>query len=252
MLSAIGIALVVGCQTKTEEYAAKSKPAPKTKTVAPVEPKTETKTTEPEKTETKTVLLKPEPELPPAPPSTQELAVEELKKRGGKATFNRNNDVVEVDWAGAEITDNDLVILQKFPYLRKLDLTGTSITGAGLKHLKNLEYIRYLFLLGTNVSDAGVAELQGHSRLEQLCLDETKVGDAGVKYLAPLGRLVMLHLQTQGEITDASVETLVKLKDLKELKIEGTKITEDGKAKLVKALPEIEFIGGPDGAIPID
>ncbi len=249
----LGVMLLAGCPAKpVEETAQKPVSVPKTISPAP-EKKTEPPAkTEPEDKPEPKPSAKAVPELPPAPPSTQELALVELKKRGGKPESNRNGDVVKVEWRGAEVTDNDLVILQKFPFLRELDLTETSITDAGLKHLQGLEYLRYLYLLGTPITDAGVPELQGHSRLERLCLDDTLVTDKGVKFLEPLSRLVMLHLATQGEITDACIDSLVKLKNLKEIKLEGTKVTEDGKAKLVKALPEIEFIGGRDGAVPLD
>jgi hypothetical protein len=246
-----GLVLLAGCQSKSPVETAKKSESTVPKTEEPVpEKKTESEKTE--KTAEPKISAKAAPDLPPAPPSTEELALVELKKLGGKAEVNRNDNVVEVIWQGPEVTDNHLVILQKFTYLRKLDLTETSITDAGLKHLKGLEWLRYLFLLGTPITDAGVAELQGHNRLEQLCLDETLVTDKGVKLLEPLGNLVMLHLATQGEITDACIDSLIKLEQLHEIKLEGTKITEDGKARLVKANPEIEFIGGPDGAIPID
>jgi hypothetical protein len=248
-LFGMGLAFVLGCQSKTVPETSQNEPAPRPKTAAPKKTEPPTETEKIEKPAAKTVVQR-EPELPPEPPSTQELAEAELKKRGGKAVKNRNGDVIEVAWQGPEVRDNDLVILQKFPYLRKLDLTETSITDEGLKHLKSLEYLRYLYLLGTTVSDAGIPELQGHSRLEQLCLDGTQVTDEGVKALEPLDRLVMLHLATEGEITDACISTLVKFPDLHEIKLEGTKVTDDGKARLVKARPDIQFIGAGEEGLP--
>jgi hypothetical protein len=62
----------------------------------------------------------------------------------------------------------------------------------------------------------------------------------------------MLHLATEGEITDASIGTLIKLPELREIKLEGTKVTADGKARLVKAKPEIQFIGENEESLPID
>ena len=254
-LSLLGAAIILaGCQSKTPEVTAQKtkKPTPKTAEPEP-EPKTESPEPEPKKTEAPKVSAKVENELPPVAPTTEELALEELKKRGGKAELNKNGNVDKVTWTGPEVTDNDLVILQRFEFLDTLDLTETSITDAGLKHIRDLRYLRYVYLLGTGITDAGVTELQGHSRLERLCLDGTKVTDKGVKFLEPLDRLVMLHLATQGEITDASIETLINLPELREIKLEGTKITEDGKARLVKAKPDIQFIGeAEEGAIPID
>ncbi len=249
----IGLVLVAGCQSQTpDETAYKSASPPKKSAVKPAPPK-KPKPAETVKIE-KPGPTKPEPELPPTPPSTQELAVKELEKRGGKAEFNRNGDVDKVIWQFAEITDDDLIILQKFEFLDTLDLTGTPITDAGLKHLRGLNWLRYLHLAGTAVTDAGMEELksQGHHRLEWLCVDDTKVTDKGVKPLEAFERLVMLHLATQGGITDACIDSLVKLPELREVKLEGTKVTEDGIARLKKANPQIELIGGPDAGIPPD
>lgn len=250
VLLGLACGLLLGCQAKTiEETAQKTEPGPKP--IAPKKTEPPAKTEEVEKTEPQPQIQR-EPELPPEPPSSQEVAVVELKKRGGKAEFNKNGDVDHVTLNGPDITDNDLVILQAFPFLSHLDLTETSISDEGLKHLKGLEYLRYLYLLGTSISDKGIPELQGHSRLEQLCLDGTLVTDKGVKALEPLDRLVMLHLATQGEITDASISSLVKFPDLREIKLEGTKVTEDGKARLVKALPNIQFVGEGEEGLPME
>lgn len=247
----LGMGLLVGCQSRTPEETVQ-KPKKTAVPPAPVQKDEVPEKKEPEKPAKEKPSAKGVSELPPAPPTTQELAQEEVKKRGGKAISNKNGDVVEVIWTGPEVTDDHLVLLQKFRLLSKLDLTETSITDAGLKHLRDHEYLRHLFLLGTGVSDAGVPDLQGHSRLERLCLDDTLVTDKGVKFLEPLERLEMLHLATQGDITDASIDSLIKLQNLREIKLEGTKVTEDGKARLVKALPEVEFVGGPDEGIPTE
>jgi hypothetical protein len=255
-----GLFLLASCQSKTADNPMDEEPQPTPKKTAEEDPALKTEAAE--KTEKQpvktTASAKGETYLPPVLPSDEDKAIakaiEEIEKLGGKVQTNRNGNVDKVDLAraGEKVQDGHLVLLQVFPLLDTVDLTGTSITDEGLKHLKGLEYLRYLYLLGTDITDQGVAELRGHSRLEWLCLDGTKVTDAGVKHLEGLGRLVMLHLVTQGEITDACIDSLVQLKELKELKIEGTQITEDGRARLEKALPEIQFIGALEEGIPID
>jgi hypothetical protein len=254
-----GLVVCVGCQSKSpENYAGKSQPEAK-KTVqerppSKTEPAAKTEVT---KTEEK-VSAKGETYLPPELPSDEEkaiaTAIEEIEKLGGKVETNSNGNVDKVDLAraGEKVQDGHLVLLRVFPLLDTLDLTGTPITDQGLKHLKGLNWLRYLHLMDTNVTDEGVAELRGHSRLEWLCLDGTQVSDTGVKHLEGVGRIAILHLSTSGEITDASIDSLIKLPELSEIKIEGTQITEDGRARLQKAFPEITFIGVTQEGIPID
>lgn len=255
-----GLVLLVGCQSKSPDNPMEEKPEPEPRTTVEErpEPKTEAPdTSEEDKTEEK-VSAKGETYLPPELPSDEDKAIakaiEEIEKLGGKVETNRNGNVHKVDLslAGEKVQDGHLVLLRVFPLLDTLDLSGTSITDAGLKHLKELDWLRYLYLLGTDVTDAGVPELRGHSRLEWLCLDHTKVTDAGVKHLEGVGRIVMLHLVTRGEITDACIDSLIKLPELNEIKIEGTKITQDGRARLQKAFPEIVFIGANEEGIPVD
>ncbi len=248
-----GLALLAGCQNNPSETTVQKSPTPPKKIIkAPkkTEPKPKPKPTKTE--EEPASPTKPEPKLPPVLPTTEELAVKELEKRGGKAEFNKNGNVDKVIWQFAEITDDDLIILQKFTFLDTLDLTGTPIGDAGLKHLRGLDWLRYLHLAGTGVGDAGMEELksQGHSRLEWLCVEDTKVTDKGVKSLEAFDGMWMLHLAGLPGVTDACIDSLIKLPNLHEIKLERTKVTEDGKARLVKENPKIEFIGGPDGIPP--
>ena len=196
-----------------------------------------------EKTEDVPKAVKPLPELPPELPSSQDLAAKELEKIGAKVVFNRNDDVVEVDFAGQPVTDEYLKLLEPFFFLRSLTLIDAKITDDGLAALGDFEYLRFLYLYGTSISDAGLSHLRGLSRLERLCLDHTQVSDTGLSDLKIHNRLQLLHLDTKGEITEAGLVNLYGLNQLQELKLPES-IPPATVAELQEQLPEAEILQG--------
>jgi uncharacterized protein len=83
----------------------------------------------------------------------------------------------------ADLTDDDLVVLDSLPYVEQLFLSETSVGDAGLSHLTCMSGLTYLDLNETRVSDAGVAILKRLRRLERLELAETLVTAGGVSDL---------------------------------------------------------------------
>ena len=73
-----------------------------------------------------------------------------------------NNDVWRVDfsWCMKKPTDDDLVCLEPLSELVDLDLAGAPITDAGLEHLKGLKKLRNLNLANTGVTDKGIEDLR--------------------------------------------------------------------------------------------
>lgn len=96
-------------------------------------------------------------------------------------------DVVHVDFMGyrkdSVVTDRDLAILREFPNLLYLNLAGTEITDEGLKHVAGLTKLRILNLWGTAVTDAGLGHLAGLKRLKIVDIDDTYVTGQGVDRL---------------------------------------------------------------------
>ena len=93
-------------------------------------------------------------------------------------------------------------------------------------HLRRLPKLRHLNLDYTNVSDKGVAELStARPELEWLRLDS-------------------------GNITDAAIDSLAKLKALKHLNLYHTLVTEAGVARLKAALPDAQIIYDRDSSLP--
>ena len=112
----------------------------------------------------------------------------------------------------ANLTDEGLAVLADFPNLRVLELRDVAATGAGLTQLPSPE------------------------KLISLSLAQSRLTDAEIPHLARLTGLANLNLG-QTAITDAAVDTLAALPSLKRLIVTQTQLSENGVARLRKALP---------------
>jgi serine/threonine protein kinase len=149
--------------------------------------------------------------------------------------------------------------------LRSLDLGQTAVTDAGLIHLKGLDELAVLSLSSTQVRGPGLAQLKRLRKLTNLTLDATPIDDAGLKGVGDLTPLTSLSLLGCRNFTDEGVVSLRKLRGLKTLILQNTsigdqalvelealktletlnlaqtmpRVTEEGVAKLKKALPKL-------------
>ena len=86
-----------------------------------------------------------------------------------------SEQVAWLNLAGANVTDEGLLVIGGLPNLAKLHLENTQITDAGLAHLSALDKLEYLNLYGTQVTDAGLEHLKSLPKLKRLYLWQTKV-----------------------------------------------------------------------------
>ena len=107
-----------------------------------------------------------------------------------------------------------------------------------MAHLAKLSRLNRLFLYGTEVTDKGLVHLGKLSSLESLCLDETRISDEGMSNLKGLVQLEVLHLRSRLPVSDTSIPVIVRFEKLRELKVQGTKITPEGLERLKRKLPD--------------
>src|SRR5262245_53085934 len=137
------------------------------------------------------------------------------------------------------VTDEDLAWLQLVPTMEVVWLQGTNVTDAGLPYLRSLPKLRWLDLSRTRVTDAGLAEIRGFD-LDWLVLDDTAITDEGLEHLAGLNVGVLSLERTA--ISDAGIPDLCKIMaPFGELRLAGTRITNDGIARLQRALPMVRI-----------
>jgi len=171
---------------------------------------------------------------------------------------------------GTTADDDDIKRLAGLRKLRVIDLTFTDVTGASLRTLSTLPELISVRLEGCNVTDKQLAPLADMPQLAMLYLGRTKVTDAGLKHLSKLKNLILLQLSDcritdaglaslgdlpriqslwlsktirfgdddRSDLTDKSIEYLVSLKTLRDLRIADSQLTEAGIQKLRACLPK--------------
>ena len=110
------------------------------------------------------------------------------------ALLGSKSDVVVLQMANPDVTDQTLEKLKGMNSLKDLDLDNTQVTDAGLKVLKELPALASLRLKNTRITDQGFQEaLAGKDSLMQLDLTGTGVSRETVKAWreAKSGRRVM-------------------------------------------------------------
>jgi len=115
-----------------------------------------------------------------------------------------------------EATGAALVPLRAMTKLRELDLHDGQATVEGLKNVAGLPSITVLRVYGP-IKDEGAEIIAGMKNLETLIVPSTGITDAGLKHFATLSHL-------------------------KKLEIKGCKVTAEGVAELVKAMPGLEVV----------
>jgi len=158
-------------------------------------------------------------------------------------------NVVLIHLQGKNITDDQLGMIAKLPYLDNLTLSDTQITDKGIAHLKNVKNLRVLFLSRTKIGDAGVAHLAGLTNLMDLHLNETNITDAGLVHLSGLVNLSDWLNLANTQVTDTGIQHLRGLKKLMLLNLGRTKVTEEGAKSLHQHLPNTIISFGENKSI---
>lgn len=144
-----------------------------------------------------------------------------------------------------DVTDDGLEHLRRMVNLDTLGLQNTRTTDEGLRKIAALPKIIKLELDGTLVTDSGVRHLQNLSNsLETLLLNNTRITDEGVRQLIPLKQLKTLSLD-HCIVTDQCVEHLKQMKSLRNLSLLDWMVSQEARAELKAALPELKIVSLP-------
>jgi len=147
---------------------------------------------------------------------------------------------------GERIGVSGLTALKDLPALEYIALM-TGLTDAGLRQVGQLPNLRWLRIETGNIYGPGLAELANLPRLERLSIHgPSPISDRHIKYLEGLTQLKSLTLWgIAGSLTDASLASIAKLKNLEELYFirTGSRFTPTGVAHLkeLKNLKKVDF-----------
>jgi hypothetical protein len=170
-------------------------------------------------------------------------------------------NIESINLHSCPVSDEGLAAISRFGNLQRLEIVHSKVTDAGLKHLGKLTNLRQLHVASHGTTRHGLAFVEKLTKLYQLDLYEELASNEGLSHacklpnlkilnlysgpaddtgLAPLRQLTNLEELTiggLGKVTDAGVEHLVGLKSLKQLKVNGTRISDSGMKRLLAALP---------------
>ena len=141
---------------------------------------------------------------------------------------------------GADISDRGMQVLWKAGRLIVLEISHTNITGASLREISKLQELEGLFLRYLDIQDDDLIHLKG-TRLKVLSLAGTLVTDAGLQHLLAIPELKHLSLNDTA-VTDTGLATVQKMPCLTSLRLRGTAVTEHGVRALRAARSELEII----------
>lgn len=153
------------------------------------------------------------------------------------------------------ITNEGIRYLAALPHLRNLDVARSRVTDAGLAHLRDVKTLETLWLPSEGISDTGLEYLSQLPRLRSLNVsrayrrdsrgEQGYYTDKGIAVLTRCHSLEELGIGSIG-VTDASMESLVRLDNLRNLSLFGcTAVTDEGLRKLA-SLKDLEVLNVHD------
>jgi Leucine-rich repeat (LRR) protein len=157
--------------------------------------------------------------------------------------------IVELNLYYAEqITDEGMAAIKGWKKLKRLNLRGTKVTDTTLEHLAAVPTLEALDVGYAQITDVGLDRLTPLQNLRELTLGGNKLTDVGLQALRQLSGLTMLSLGGEQRtdsglwsisLTEAGVDAIATLQNLRELRMDGMPVTNRWLEKL-KTLRKLE------------
>jgi mono/diheme cytochrome c family protein len=155
------------------------------------------------------------------------------------------DQIVSLNLAKTQITDNGLAQLATMKQLKELHLENTAITDAGLTKLAAMTELEYLNLYGSKVTDAGLKSLSGLTKLKSLYLWQTAVSKAGV---ADLRKTLTSAQINSGWTKEDDAKVVATAAAVAAAPAKDVKPAEQAKAPAVATTPALSAAGKLDEA----
>ncbi|XP_062078218.1 uncharacterized protein LOC133782829 isoform X4 [Humulus lupulus] len=126
------------------------------------------------------------------------------------------------------VTDGGLKKLSKLTSLKSLNLDARQITDEGLENLTNLTELTHLDLFGAHITDSGMNYLRCFKKLQSLEICGGGITDAGVKNIQDLVYLRRLNLSQNCNLTNKTLELISGLTTLLSLNMSNSCVTNAG------------------------
>jgi internalin A len=137
-------------------------------------------------------------------------------------------DLTRLDLSLTRITDRGLRLLKGAPRIEELNLYYAElVTDAGLSAVKGWKHLKRLNLRGAKVTDAALQHLSAVTSLEALDAGYALITDVGLDALASLPNLRQLAIGGN-KLTDAGLQPLRQMQGLEQLDLAGSQRTDSG------------------------
>ncbi|MDW3195021.1 MAG: chitobiase/beta-hexosaminidase C-terminal domain-containing protein [Cytophagales bacterium] len=130
---------------------------------------------------------------------------DDIQEKGLKPIRSIAENVLELNLAGSDFTDDQSSQLSKFTYLKKLQLQNTAISEKTIGALSALQYLESLNLYGTAVTDEVIPMLKEMPGLKNLYVWNANTTRDALEDLKNAKPLLNIHEGAYDDIFDASL-----------------------------------------------
>jgi Leucine-rich repeat (LRR) protein len=146
---------------------------------------------------------------------------------------------------GLMLTDVNVESLSALTQLEVLNMGGALVTDAGMKALEPLVNLQALDLSRMDITAQGLEPLTKLPKLRRVSLwHSVRVDDKAAQYLLRMKTLEVLDL-SDTNVTDALLDQLAGMKQLKTLFVAGAKVTQERVERFRKARPDCRVVWAP-------
>ncbi|ULH27964.1 hypothetical protein [Leptospira weilii] len=118
---------------------------------------------------------------------------------------------------------------------------GTDFDDDAMRFFSLFKNIDSLSLSRTKVTDNGIKLLIQNQKLKDLDIGSKGITNKSCEYLAQLENLEYLHFSGEASINDGCIDSIIKMKKLKELSLGIPFFTRPGVERLKKARPDLSL-----------
>jgi internalin A len=177
-----------------------------------------------------------------------DLSLTRISDRGLRA-LKAASAIEELNLSFAEqITDEGAATVKGWKHLRHLNLRGTKITDSTLEFLSGVAGLEWLDIGWAQITDTGLGHLASLTNLRHLAMGGNKLTDTSLEFLRQMPQIEYLDLggtqRTDSglwtlQLTDAGMQSIAGVAELRDLRLAGTAVTGRGLG-LLRSLSKLE------------
>lgn len=148
--------------------------------------------------------------------------------------------LLTIGFNGYTLTEEHLDVIVRQPNLEYLLVAYSPlITDNHIDKISSIPKLVRVNLSGTKVTDKSLAKLlKAHPDMELLSVNQLDLSDESADNISKLSQLRRLDIKNNSRITDKGLRKLAALKNLKEVFIDNSVGTEQGRVALQRSLPK--------------